>query len=204
MKWNNTSKILLAVLVLIVILAFATGSRVERLVTDLFTVEFNNESEDKERIKELESRLAEIEQEKREQELVDKIAELEKKLKKNEKNNQIDKPKPPKEGDKKSKKYDLSGKWKDKNTGGHYTIHQFGDKRFSFKEVSYPFGVETVTAVGEGVIDNNKTTVNYTTIFQTPGQAEFDISKSGNQLSGSVTDLVTGNKQTLNLEKVEK
>lgn len=193
MKLNSTSKVLLIILALIVVLAFATGSRVERLVTDLFTVEFDNGSDinQEERIKQLEERLKEIEQDKKEKELENKIAELEQKLKNEQQKNNTGQINPTPTDESKSETIDLSGDWKNSKTGGKYTIHQFNDK-FSFQEVSKPYGQETITAVGEGIIDGKKAIVNYTNIFGTSGEATLKVAKDGKSLKGKIKDVVSG------------
>jgi hypothetical protein len=202
MKWNNTSKVLLIILALIVVLAFATGSRVERLVTDLFTVEFDNGNniDQEERIKQLEERLKEIEQDKREKELEDKIAELEQKLKEEQEKNNAEKVNPPPTDKPKAETVDLSGDWKNSKTGGKYTIHQFNNK-FSFQEVSKPHGIETITAVGEGVIDDKKATISYTNIFGTSGEAILKVAKDGKSLKGKIKDVVSGKEIKIVLER---
>lgn len=203
---TSMMRLILIVSLTTIILNFISGNQMTKFVTDYFTIEWEGETAEddaeklhEERIRELEERIDEFERTRREKELEDKIAELEKKLERSKRHH--DK-KYPKNDKKDEPKVNLDGIWTNKVNNSTYKIHQFDDK-ISFQEVEKIYGVETVTAAGEGQIHDGQLDVDFNTIYTTNGKAHMEIKLEGNELVGYSRDLVTGNQIVLKLVKME-
>lgn len=205
---TSTMRLLLIVSLTVIVLNFISGNRMTKFVTDYFTIEWEGETQEaknaetlhEERIRELEERIDEYERTRREQELEDKIAELEKKLERSKRHQDRKKHK-----DQKGEpelEVNLDGIWKNKVNNSTYKIHQFNNK-VSFQEVETLYGIETVTAAGEGQIDDGQLNIDFNTIYTTNGKAQLDIQLEGNELVGYSKDLVTGSEIILKLMKIE-
>ena len=97
--------------------------------------------------------------------------------------------------------YDLSGDWyPPANPNTVYRITQSG-REVTLQEISYLYGVQTVTAAGSGAISGNALRVNYYTMFNTTGVANFNISNGGQNLNGQLYDNTSGMTMPLLLQR---
>jgi hypothetical protein len=203
-------QLIAVVTVLAIGLNFVSGNRMTKLATDYFTIHWEEEKIDtignddnaetlhEERIKELENRIDEYERQQREKELEDKIAELENRLEHKKRHEQRKNEKFIKST---KKEVDLNGTWQNRVNNVMYRIHQY-DNLISFQEIELLYGIETVTAVGEGEIVDGKLLVKYQTIYTTNGKAELKIGTDNNRMSGFSKDLVTDSQTILKLIKL--
>ena len=160
----------------------------------------NNDAEilHEERIKELENRIDEYERQQREKELEDKVTELEIRLERKKRHEHRKNDKSVKTS---KKEVNLDGIWQNKVNNVMYKIHQYDDL-VSFQEIEILYGIETVTAAGEGKIVDGKLLVEYQTIYETNGKAEFKITDDPYHLSGFSNDLVMDSQSVLKLAKL--
>ncbi len=153
-----------------------------------------------EKAKDLEQKIANIddtERRSREAELKQKLEELEKKLAEKDKQKtsfsstlNTDSP-----------TLDLSGNWYTTATPGvTYRLVQYDDA-VTFEEVSSLFGVPTVSAAGNGTINGNSLKITYNTLFGTQGKGSLRIKDNGDLLTGSLTDLTSGAVMQLSLQR---
>ncbi|MEZ4965284.1 MAG: hypothetical protein R2791_08580 [Saprospiraceae bacterium] len=144
-------------------------------------------------LSEMEGRLNKIEgkeRQQREEALLNRIADLESKQKEHAEVTPV-----------RQTDYDLSGDWyATANPGTVYRIVQYGEE-LTLQEISFVYGVSTVTAAGSGAISGNSLTVNYYTMFNTTGVATFNIGSSGNLLNGQFRDNVTGANMAMQLQR---
>ncbi|MEZ4887253.1 MAG: hypothetical protein R3E32_21150 [Chitinophagales bacterium] len=93
----------------------------------------------------------------------------------------------------------VSGTWRDSNTGASYVFNQNGSS-ISFQEHSVnAYGQLIVSAEGSGTLSNRKIQVNYVTMFGTNGVASMTISPDGSNITGAFRDNVSGASMSMNL-----
>lgn len=145
---------------------------------------------------ELEKKIASIDEQKRqdqEAELKAKLERLEQQLKEKEQSSYGQ--------TNQEETLDLNGQWYAAATPGVvYKIGQYGNS-VTFEEISNVYGVQTVTAAGQGTITGNTISLDYNTIFYTQGKGNLKIKNNGSMLSGTLKDLNSGMTMPLSLER---
>ena len=115
----------------------------------------------------------------KQKELERKLAELQEKIRTSPPEN------PPMEGP--QIWYSIAGNWHGVE-GSSYVVYQSGNT-VTMEEVNPLFGI---TAVGQGTISGQDVDVSYVTGLGTVGRARLQVSGDGRQLTGEYTDLTTG------------
>jgi len=93
----------------------------------------------------------------------------------------------------------VSGTWRDNNTGASYVFEQNGSN-IIFQEYSVnAYGALVVSAEGSGTVSNRNISVNYATMFGTNGVASMTVNSNGNNITGTFRDNVSGVVISMNL-----
>lgn len=93
----------------------------------------------------------------------------------------------------------VSGTWRDSNTGASYVFEQNGNS-IVFQEHSVnAFGAVVVSAEGSGTVSSRNINVNYVTMFGTNGVASMTVNSNGSNITGTFRDNVSGVVVNMNL-----